>query len=172
MSEKFEEVRRSVVRFLEDSTCEDPSNLLNAYFGDLSEVDRVMPAEELLDLLAEGTKKPQTREDMLCAGNSGTITMGLHYAYPLLCAVLSWWVWAVLHTHMMDGDGLSQEGKTSLHEYLMVGIAKWDWKRCEHARYAGMLRGLLPPPPEPQEEKSPPGFFRRILRVLGFGKQQ
>lgn len=169
----FEEVRDSVVLFLRDSRSGDPIDLLSSYFGGLSETERIMPAEELLDLLAEGTRRPFTYEDTIRSGSPGVITMRLHYAYPHLLTVLGWWVWATHSTHMKTTGGLTSEAKALLHEYLTVGIEQWDWDRRDHARYASVLRSLLPPPPpKPQEEKSPPGFLCRIARVvLSFGKQ-
>lgn len=77
MTEKtFEEVKARIKQYLENSRTEDPHNIVNEYFGQISVERRISEAEELLDLIREAIMtKPNTPEDRCRSGSPGVIVL-------------------------------------------------------------------------------------------------
>jgi hypothetical protein len=168
----FSEIKGEVTSFLNDSRSGDPSGRLNAYFSGInayfsgiSEEARIGEAEELLNLIAEQTARPQSNAEMINSGSPGVIAMGIPYAYPLLLTVLGWWVFAVLKTGTKTE--LTAEEEATLHKRLKDGITRWDWLRCDDHHYDPLLNQLVPPQLQPQQQQSRiPGILARIKQFF------
>jgi len=166
----FERLKSEVKHFGYDSTRENPSDAVNAYFSrtDIGAEDRIWQAEQLLDFLAKAVAQPQTYQDKINSGSPGVICMNIHFAYPLLLTVLGWWVDTLFYTE--TAKELTQEEKGVLYSRLNVGLRRWDWNRLDEGRYDGLLRQLLPPkPPKAPEEKKPSILKRLVLSFCGNG---
>lgn len=151
----FKEVKQKVSDFLADSRKRDAAEAVDEYFRDVPAKDCVKEAEELLVLLAKGTGRPQTKEDLYRCGNVGVIALGTHYAYPLLLTVLDIWVMGVYRPE--EVATMSPEEKLALHDRLKKGTEQWDWQGLDAHRNNIILERLVPPEPAPG-----------ILKKLGF----
>lgn len=113
LEKTFEEVKSRIERYLNDSKAEDPDDIVNEYFEQISVEKRISEAEELLNLIREAMMtKPNTLEDRCCSGSPGVITLGFHYAYPLQ---LTFW----------GGEKIL----SSSHPFLFVIISSWAYNK-------------------------------------------
>lgn len=167
----FDKVKEMVQAYLqgEDSGTYDVVNqYLNSIYTDKERLAR--ETHELLQLLRDGILgKQPTNETSVRLGNPGTITMGLHYAYPLLVTVLGYWVGALVDLAL--SQNLSEEQRKVLRSSIEAEIFHFDvhgWEVREK-RHEYLLRRLFDPP-QPELPKVQPklSLRQKLLSFLKF----
>lgn len=157
----FDDIKRKVAQYLDNSRNADPSDEVIAYFNNIPHGRRIKEAANLLNLIKAGMAK--TKEVNPFSGNIGVIVLGLHYAYPLLLTLLSYWVNAVYKNTMSIETG---EGyHVGLYMELYEGINKWDEKGMSKGYYNHLMDPLIPH--EQPETVKKPGRFGRLLALFG-----
>jgi len=166
----FNEVKEMVRAYLhgEDSGTYDAVNkYLTSIYTDKEQLAR--ETHEILQLLRNGIlEKQPTREDSVRLGNVGTIAMGLHYAYPQLVTVLSYWVGA--RVDLALAQNLTEEQRKDLRTSIEKEIVYFDvhgWEVREE-RHEYLLRKLFcPSKPEPsQVQPKPSPWWQKVFSFL------
>ncbi len=166
----FNEVKGLVQAYLqgEDSGTYDAVNkYLTSIYTDKERL--AQETHELLQLLRDGIlKKQPTREDSVRLGNVGTITMGLHYAYPLLVTILGYWVGACVNLAL--NQNLKEEQRKDLRTSIEKEIVYFDVHGLEvqEGRHEHYLRKLfIPSKPEPsQVQPKPSPWWQKVFSFL------
>jgi hypothetical protein len=165
----FDKVKEIVQTYLqgEDSGTYDVVNkYLTSIYADKERLAR--ETHELLQLLRDGMLgKQPTSEASVRLGNVGTITMGLHYAYPLLVTVLGYWVGARVDLALTQN--LNEEQRKALRTSIEKEIVYFDVHGLEvrEGRHEYRLRKLFIPPKEEENPQVQPKLSLR-QKVFSF----
>jgi len=166
----FDELKEMVRTYLqgEDSGTYDAVNkYLTSIYADKERL--AQETHELLHLLRNGIiGKQPTREDSVRLGNVGTITMGLHYAYPLLVTVLGYWVGA--RVELALAQNLNEEQRKNLRtsiekEIVYFDVHGWEVREGRHEYHLRKL--FIPSEPEPsQVQPKPSRWWQKVFSFL------